>query len=148
MSNDSFDPAQHPDPLQFWQQRVKESRAMLTKTVLLGALAGVFGVLGQGWLEQAAPLLPIISQNYGVWQLSYMVALIVIFLIWAAAMRQKMGLLENSQKGLRAQLRISEHNARRKQAAAEIRQRRLEQEEARQRELAARSGQRSSKFDY
>jgi hypothetical protein len=148
MSTDSFDPDLHADPLQFWEQRVKASRWMMTKTILLGAFAGVLGILGQGWLERAAPLLPIISQNYGVWQLSYLLALILIFLIWALAMRQKMALLENSKHGMHAQQRIAQHAARRKQAIAEARQRRAEQEKIQQREAAAKRGEASKKFDY
>lgn len=148
MSTDSFDPNLHADPLQFWEQRVKASRWMMTKTILLGAFAGVLGILGQRWLERAAPLLPIISQNYGVWQLSYLLALILIFLIWALAMRQKMALLENSKHGMHTQQRIAQHAARRKQAAAEARQRRAEQEKIQQREAAAKRGEASKKFDY
>ena len=148
MSTDSFDPALHADPLQFWEQRVKATRWMITKTVLLGVFAGVLGILGQGWLERAAPLFPIISQNYGVWQLCYLLALILIFMIWALAMRQKMALLENSKRGMHTQQRIAQHNARRKQVAAEARQRRAEQEKARALELAAKQGAKSKKFDY
>ena len=158
MSTDSFDPAHHADPLQFWEQRIKASRWMITKTMMLGGFAAVLGILGQGWLEQAAPIFPIISQNYGIWQLSYLLALILIFLIWALAMRQKMGLLENSKKGMRSQQRIDEHNARRARARAEARQRRAEQEQAlapmptvlsRTRERSdSRKQERSKKFDY
>lgn len=148
MSTDSFDPNLHADPLQFWELRVKASRWMMTKTILLGVFAGVLGILGQGWLERAAPLLPIISQNYGVWQLSYLLALILIFLIWALAMRQKMALLENSKHHMHTQQRIAQHTARRKQAAAEVRQRRAEQEQTRQREAAAKRGEASKKFEY
>jgi H+/Cl- antiporter ClcA len=148
MSTDSFDPAIHGDPLQFWENRVKASRWMITKTAVLGAFAGALGILGQGWLEQAAPLFPIISQNFGIWQLSYLLALIIIFLIWALAMRQKMGLLENSRKGMATQQRIAQHTARRKQATAEARQRRAEAEKIREREAAAKRGDRSKKFEY
>lgn len=148
MSTDSLDPTLHADPLHFWEQRVKASRWMMTKTILLGVFAAVLGALGQQWLERAAPLLPIISQNYGVWQLSYLLALILIFLIWALAMRQKMALLENSKHHMHTQQRIAQHTARRKQAAAEARQRRAEQEKIQQREVAAKRGQASKKFDY
>lgn len=148
MSTDSIDPAAHADPLQFWEQRVKASRWMITKTVVLGVFAGVLAVLGQGWLEHAAPLLPIISQNYGVWQLSYLLALILIFVIWALAMRQKMALLENSKRGMHSQQRIAQHNARRQQAAAAVRQRRAEQEKAQARAAAIKRGAKSAKFDY
>lgn len=152
MSTDTFEPTSHADPLQFWEQRVKASRWMITKTVMLGVFAGVLAVLGQGWLEHAAPLLPIISQNYSVWQLSYLLALILIFVIWALAMRQKMALLENSKRGMHTQQRIAQHNARRQQAAAEARQRRAEREKAQalaqELALAAKRGTKSKKFDY
>lgn len=154
MSADSFDPTSHADPLQFWEQRIKASRWMITKTVVLGVFAGVMAVLGQGWLEHAAPLLPIISQNYSVWQLCYLLGLILIFVIWALAMRQKMALLENSKRGMHTQQRIAQHNARRQQAAEDIRKRRAEREKSLALELelalAAKRGSKSksNKFDY
>lgn len=103
----------HDDPLHFWEQRIKASRWMIIKTFALGALAAVLGVLAQGWLEHAAPLFPFISQNYGIWQAGYLLSLVVIFLLWAAAMLQKMGLLQNSKQGRAQQLRIDDQNERR-----------------------------------
>jgi hypothetical protein len=137
------------DPLHFWQQRVKASRWMITKTLGLGALAAVLGVLGQGWLEHAAPLLPIISQNYGVWQAGYLLALIVIFLLWAAAMLQKIGLLQNSKQGLGMQHRIDEQNERRAERERAARERR--EAERKERETAPsffKQSARGNKFDY
>ncbi|KQQ47439.1 hypothetical protein ASF61_01975 [Duganella sp. Leaf126] len=148
MSTDSSASVLPEHPLEFWEDRVKATRWMLTKTVLLGVLAAVLAILGQGWLERAAPLLPIISQNYGIWQLCYLATLLLTFVIWALAMRQKMALLENSKRGMHTQQRIAQHNARRKQAAAEARQRRAERERAQAREIAAKRGARSNKFDY
>nr|WP_315220708.1 hypothetical protein [uncultured Duganella sp.] len=148
MNTDIPDTAPQDAPLEFWQQRIKASRWLITKTVALGACAAVLGVLGQGWLEHAAPLFPFISQNYGIWQAVYLLSLLIIFVIWAAAMRQKMGLLENSKKGFQVQLRIAEHNARRAQQAREVRERRKKLEEDRDPVLFFKSATRSKKFDY
>ncbi|MRW92479.1 hypothetical protein GJ699_20990 [Duganella sp. FT80W] len=138
------------DPHAFWEQRIKACRWMIAKTLGLGAIAAALGVLGQGWLEHAAPLLPIISQNYGIWQTAYVLSLILIFLVWAAAMRQKMGLLENSKQGLAMQNRIDEHNARIEERRRATRERR--EELAKEREERSiyhkASGGRSNKFDY
>ena len=64
--------------------------------------------------SMGAPLLPIISQNYGIWQTVYIASLVVLFLLWTMAMRQRLGLLENSKQGLRLQLRIDEQQDRRR----------------------------------
>jgi heme exporter protein D len=100
------------DPQSFWESRIKASRWMILKTTCLGVLAAGLGMLGQGWLEKAAPIFPFISQNYGLWQSAYLLSLIVVFLLWAAAMRQKFGLLHNSKQGQKTQRRIDEQNAR------------------------------------
>lgn len=148
MTTDTLDTPPPGAPLEFWQQRIKASRWLITKTVALGACAAVLGVLGQGWLEHAAPLFPFISQNYGIWQAVYLLSLLIIFFIWAAAMRQKMGLLENSKKGFQVQLRIDEHNERRAQRAREARERRQKLEEDRDPVSFFKSAARSKKFDY
>jgi hypothetical protein len=112
-------------------------------------VGGRAGRLGQGWLEDGAPLLPIISQNYGLWQTIYVLALIVIFLLWAAAMRQKIGLLHNSKQGLAMQYRIDEQNARREERARAIRERREQlREERAEHTIYHKAGGRSTKFDY
>ena len=145
---DTPDTAPHDAPLEFWEQRIKASRWLITKTMALGASATVLGVLGQGWLEDAAPLFPFISQNYGIWQTGYLLSLLIIFFVWAAAMRQKMGLLDNSKKGFQVQLRIAEYNERRAQQAREARERRKKLEEDRDPVQFFKSASRSKKFDY
>ncbi|WP_373989098.1 hypothetical protein [Duganella sp. BuS-21] len=137
------------DPHTFWESRIRACRWMIAKTLALGALAAVLGALGQRWLEDGAPLLPIISQNYGLWQTAYVAALLLILLLWAAALRQKFGLLHNSQQGLATQLRIDEQNARREERLQANRERReaVRQERAEHTIYAKASG-RSSKFDY
>ncbi|MCU6496353.1 hypothetical protein LPN04_00940 [Rugamonas sp. A1-17] len=140
---------QQEDLQQFWNQRVKASRWLIVKTLTLGLLAAVCGVLGQGWLEDASPLFPIISQNYGLWQAGYLLALLVVFLIWSAAMLQKFSLLRNSKQGRDMQRRIDEHNERIAQKKLEAKQRR--EQERLERETAPsffKSSARSSKFDY
>jgi len=137
------------DPHAFWESRIKASRWMIVKTFSLGAVAAALGVLGQGWLEDAAPLFPIISQNYGIWQTIYVLALVLIFLLWAAAMRQKFGLLHNSKQGLATQYRIDEQNARREERARAIRERREQlREERAEHTIYHKAGGRSNKFDY
>lgn len=137
------------DPHTFWESRIKASRWMITKTFALGVAAAGLGVLGQGWLEQGAPLLPIISQNYGIWQTVYILALLVIFLLWAAALRQKFGLLHNSKRGLATQHRIDEQNARIEARAQATRERREQLREQRaEHTIYHKAGGRSNKFDY
>ena len=148
MTTDTVDTVPTDAPLEFWEHRIKASRWLITKTVALGACAAVLGVLGQGWLEHAAPLFPFISQNYGIWQAAYLLSLLIIFFIWAAAMRQKLGLLANSKKGFQVQLRIAEYNERRAQQALEARERRKRLEEDRDPVLFFKSATRSKKFDY
>ncbi|WP_343728462.1 hypothetical protein [Duganella sp.] len=139
----------HDDPHTFWESRIKASRWMIVKTFALGVAAAGLGVLGQGWLEQGAPLLPIISQNYGIWQTVYGLALLVIFLLWAAAMRHKIGLLQNSKQGLATQYRIDEQNARREARAQATRERREQlRQEREEHTIYHKAGGRSKKFDY
>lgn len=139
------------NPRNFWDQRVKASRWMITKTLMLGALAAALGVLGQGWLEDASPLFPFISQNYGIWQAGYLLALIFIFLLWAAAMLQKIGLLQNSKQGKKMQERIDEQNERRKAKEQADRERRA-QEQLDHESVASffklKGNTHSNKFDY
>ncbi|WP_332852830.1 hypothetical protein [Duganella sp. S19_KUP01_CR8] len=139
----------HEDLRHFWSQRVKASRWLIVKTSALGVLAAICGVLGQGWLEDASPLFPIISQNYGAWQAGYLLALLVIFLLWAAAMLQKFSLLRNSKQGRDMQQRIDEHNERIAQKKLEAKERR--EQEQKDREAAPsffKTSPRSNKFDY
>ncbi|MRX08594.1 hypothetical protein GJ697_12160 [Pseudoduganella sp. FT25W] len=138
------------DPQTFWESRIRASRWMIAKTFCLGVLAAGLGVLGQGWLEKAAPIFPFISQNYGLWQSAYLLSLLVVFLLWAFAMRHKFGLLENSKKGLQTQRRIDAHNARveeRRQANRERREVVRKEREENSIYFKASSGG-SKKFDY
>lgn len=137
------------DPHAFWEQRIRASRWMIAKTFGLGAIAAPLGVLGQGWLEQAAPIFPFISQNYGLWQTAYVLSLVVIFLLWAAAMRQKLGLLQNSKQGLAMQQRIDAQNARieeRRQANRERRE--AVRKEREEHTIYFKASGASKKFDY
>lgn len=143
----------HDDPMHFWEQRIKASRWMIVKTFALGVLAAVLAVFGQGWLEHAAPLFPFISQNYGLWQAGYLLSLVVIFLLWSAAMLQKMGLLQNSKQGRDKQLRIDEQNERRLEREQAARERREQERKDREAVTITPSffkanPTRSSKFDY
>jgi hypothetical protein len=142
------DPPEPDAPLAFWEQRIRASRWLITKTMGLGASAAVLGVLGEGWLQDAAPLFPIISQNYGIWQTGYLLALLIIFFIWAFAMRQRLGLLANSKHGFQVQLRIAEYNARRAEQARVAKERRDKLKEERDPLLFFKRATRSKKFDY
>jgi hypothetical protein len=138
------------NPQTFWESRIKACRWMIVKTICLGVLAAGLGILGQGWLEKAAPIFPFISQNYGLWQSAYLLSLLVVFLLWAFAMRQKFGLLENSKKGLQTQRRIDAHNARveeRRQANRERREVVRKEREENSIYFKASTGA-SKKFDY
>jgi C4-dicarboxylate-specific signal transduction histidine kinase len=140
------------DPHSFWESRIKACRWMIVKTTCLGVLAAALGILGQGWLEQAAPIFPFISQNYGLWQSAYLLSLVLVFLLWAFAMRQKFGLLHNSKQGLKTQRRIDEQNARieeRRRANRERREAvRKEREEHTIYFKASGGATASKKFDY
>lgn len=139
----------HDDPHTFWESRIRASRWMIIKTFCLGVLAGGFGVLGQVWLEQAAPIFPIISQNYGLWQAAYLLSLILIFVLWAAAMLQKVGLLQNSKQGLRTQHRIDEQNARIEERRRTNRERREQvRQEREEHTIYFKATGRSKKFEY
>lgn len=137
------------DPHTFWESRIKASRWMITKTIGLGVLTAGLAALGQGWLEDAAPLLPFISQNYGIWQTAYVLSLVLIFLLWTAALRQKFGLLHNSKQGLAMQHRIDDQNARIEERAQAHRERREQlREERAEHTIYHKAGGRSNKFDY
>jgi heme exporter protein D len=139
----------HDDPHSFWTSRIRACRWMIAKTFCLGALAAVLGVLGQGWLEKAAPIFPFISQNYGLWQSAYLLSLILVFLLWAAAMRQKAGLLQNSKQGLKTQQRIDEQNARIEERRRANRERREQvRQEREEHTIYFKATGRSKKFDY
>lgn len=138
------------DPQTFWESRIRASRWMIAKTFCLGVLAATLGVLGQGWLETAAPILPFISQNYGIWQTAYLLSLVLVFLLWAFAMRQKMALLDNSKQGLKTQRRIDAHNARVEEQRRENRERREKVHREREEHTIyfKATGSRSKKFEY
>ncbi|MYM33847.1 hypothetical protein GTP38_05770 [Duganella sp. FT94W] len=137
------------DPHSFWTARIRACRWMIFKTFCLGALAATLGVLGQGWLEQAAPIFPFISQNYGIWQSAYLLSLVVVFLLWAFAMRQKIGLLDNSKRGLNTQRRIDQHNARVEERRRANSARREEVRQDREEHtIYFKASGRSKKFDY
>eukprot|EP01041_Mallomonas_annulata_P022566 gene22566-42895_t len=95
--------------------KVGHAGALIAKTAAWGALAGFFAVLGQGWLEDARPIFPFIQQNYALWQTVYLLALVLVFVLWAVAMQQKITILHNSKVGRAAQQRVVDFNARQAQ---------------------------------
>ncbi|MFC0167158.1 hypothetical protein ACFFKC_03620 [Pseudoduganella danionis] len=138
------------DSLTYWDERVTASRWLIAKTAAWGVLAGFFAVLGQGWLEDAQPIFPFIQQNFSLWQIIYLLALVLVFVLWAAAMQQKITILHNSKVGRAAQQRVVDFNARQAQRKQEALQRREQALREKQAEAAnkAPQGGRSNKFDF
>jgi len=137
------------DTLAYWDERVTACHWLIAKTAVWGGLAAISAVLGQGWLEDARPIFPFIQQNYGVWQAGYLLALALVFVLWAAAMQQKITILHNSKVARAAQQRIVDFNARQAQRRLEAQQRR-EQALREKQALTAKPQQevRSNKFDF
>lgn len=139
------------DSLTYWDERVTASRWLIAKTAAWGALAGLFAALGQGWLEDARPIFPFIQQNYALWQTVYLLALVLAFVLWAAAMQQKITILHNSKVGRAAQQRVVDFNARQAQRKLEALQRReqaLRDQQAQTQAASKPQEGRSNKFDF
>ncbi|HEU4844947.1 MAG TPA: hypothetical protein VFT05_11845 [Burkholderiaceae bacterium] len=120
----------------------------IAATLGLGVLAVPLALFGQDSLERARPFFPVIDQNYGSWQAGYLLALLVLGLVWAAAMRQKINHFQTCLHNLRTQRRIDEHRQLRARQAEEAR---LARAAARAEQTAPplfRHNARSTKFDY
>ncbi|WP_157201658.1 hypothetical protein [Massilia sp. Root418] len=135
-------------------QRLKTTGWQIAQTVVLGLLAACLSLFGQVCLERARPIFPALDQNFAAWQSAYTLVLIVIGLVWLAAMLQRISFFQDCLERLRSQRRLDEQYAVRKQQAEEARQAKAAEKAAREAEAeAARAarlnkGARSTKFDY
>lgn len=133
------------DTLDLLHERMKTCGWHIAATLGLGLLAAPLAVYGEHCLAEAAPIFPLIQQNYGLWQSAYVGALIVIGLLWAAAMLQKIHAFQDNLAHIRTQQRILEQRAMRERAAQAPKQ---------EREIIApvlspsMRNARSNKFDY
>ncbi|KQW87386.1 hypothetical protein ASC94_28820 [Massilia sp. Root418] len=133
---------------------MKTTGWQIAQTVVLGLLAACLSLFGQVCLERARPIFPALDQNFAAWQSAYTLVLIVIGLVWLAAMLQRISFFQDCLERLRSQRRLDEQYAVRKQQAEEARQAKAAEKAAREAEAeAARAarlnkGARSTKFDY
>lgn len=116
----------------------------IVKIIALGIMAGGAALFGQHSLSGARPIFPFIEQNFGLWQSAYVITELVIGLVWAAAVLQKINLFQEATKRLRMQQQLEEKKevraqkiltAKRVEAAAEAKK------------FASKTA-RSTKFDY
>ncbi|WP_295993916.1 hypothetical protein [Rugamonas sp.] len=126
------------------QKQLESSSWQLAGTVTLGAAALALAIFGQDALAQARPIFPMIDQIYGSWQSWYIGALIILGLVWAVAMVQKINTIQYCMKRLQAQRRIAEQHALRASRAQAAKRPAPAQPT---KPAPARAG-RSSKFDY
>jgi len=139
------------------QTRLNATGWHLFRTVLLGAIAAGLAIYGQHALTEARPIFPLIDQNFGLWQTSYVGAVLLVAVTWLLAMRQKLGLYQNCLHHMKMQRIIEEQRQRRaerEEAQRKARAERRAQIEA-EREAARavdtpfmRKNARSTKFDY
>jgi hypothetical protein len=102
-------------------QRVQTTGWQIARTVVLGLLAASLSLFGQACLARARPLFPMIDQNFVAWQSGYSFALLVIGVVWVAAMLQKVNQFQDCLQSLRMQRRLDAQYAVRAQKAAEAR---------------------------
>lgn len=130
----------------FLQERLKTCGWQIAKTVAMGIAAAGLAMFGQECLLRARPLFSLIDQNFSLWQTGYVLVLMVMGLLWAAALLQKINLLQDCQR------HISMHRQRELQKAArEAKAMAARQEKQKQvtKEASPRvKPTRSTKFDY
>lgn len=134
-----------------WSQRARSVGWQIVRTIMLGVVAIVLAMYGQDALLQARPIFPLIDQNYVLWQIAYVLILLIIGLAWAAAMLQKVRVYQDCTHNARMQRRIDEERQLRIQRALDAKEARA----ARQAEIdmaltspAINKNKRSGKFDY
>ena len=136
-------------------QRLTASGWHIARTIALGLVAAGLSVFGEECLAEARPIFPLIDQNYGLWQAAYVGVLLLMGLVWAAAVLQKIGIYQDCQRHIRMQKELDQVRERRALKAQQEREereaRRKAREEAQhelnpQRFLPRRT--RSNKFDY
>lgn len=132
----------------FLEERLTACCWHIAKTVALGALAAGFGVFGQECLLRARPIFPLIDQNYVLWQTAYMLVLMVMGLIWAAALLQKINLRQDYQRHIRMHRQREEQKAARAARIQAVREERQQKAQAAYEPPPRPKQERSSKFDY
>jgi hypothetical protein len=136
-------------------QRLTACAWHIARTVALGAAAAGLAVFGEQCLAEARPIFPMIDQNYGLWQAAYAAVLLLMGLVWAAAMLQKIGIYQDCLRHIRMRKELEEIRERRALKAQQEKEEREAQRKARESVLddfkqprfQPRST-RSNKFDY
>jgi hypothetical protein len=136
-------------------QRLTACSWQIARTVALGLAAAGLAMFGEECLAEARPIFPLIDQNYGLWQAAYFGVLLLMGLVWAAAILQRVGLYQDCQRHIRMQQELEEVRERRAlkaqqdKEAREAREavRQAKEEELHQPRFLSRRG-RSNKFDY
>jgi len=135
------------------QARLNATGWHIFRTVLLGAIAAGLAMYGQHALTEARPIFPLIDQNFGLWQTSYVGAILLVGITWLLAMRQKLGLYQNCLHHMKMQRIIDEQRQRRAERDEEMRKTRAERRREQEAEAVRntpfmRKNARSTKFDY
>lgn len=136
-------------------QRLTASGWHIARTIALGVAAAGLAVFGEECLAEARPIFPLIDQNYGLWQAAYVGVLLLMGLVWAAAVLQKIGIYQDCLRHIRMQKELEavrERRALKAQQEREEREARLKAREEALNELSPVRFQsrrtRSTKFDY
>lgn len=131
----------------FLEERLKACGWQIAKTIGLGVLAAGFSLFGQDYLESARPLFTMIDQNFALWQTAYVLVLLVMGLLWAAALLQKINLRQDTKRHIRTHLQREAQKATRDAKIQAARQARLDAAAANEPPPRPKPG-RSTKFDY
>jgi hypothetical protein len=134
-----------------FSQRLTASGWHIARTIALGVVAAALGIFGEECLAQARPIFPLIDQNYGLWQTAYAAVLILMGLVWAAAVLQRISIYQDCLRHMRMQKQLEEVRERRALKAQQEREAREAARKAREEELKPRfhsRNARSTKFDY
>ncbi|MES2262976.1 MAG: hypothetical protein V4724_31005 [Pseudomonadota bacterium] len=128
-----------------WEQHLATCGWHIAGTVALGVLAACLGLFGQHCLLQARPIFPLIDQNFALWQSGYVLILLVIGVVWTAAVLQKISYFQDCLQRIKLQRQLDERNEARARRAEEEKR---EQQQAMAAAMPLRHGGRSRKFDY
>jgi hypothetical protein len=124
-------------------QQVSTCGWNIVKIIVIGIVAGGVALFGQHSLSGARPIFPFIEQNFGLWQSAYVVIELVIGLVWAAAVLQKINLFQEAMRRLRMQAQLEEKKEERAQKMLAVKR-----AEAAQAKKNVSKTARSAKFDY
>lgn len=136
-------------------QRLTACGWQIVRTIALGAAAAGLAVFGEECLAEARPIFPLIDQNYGLWQAAYVGVLLLMGLVWAAAMLQKVGIYQDCLRHIRMRKELEEIRERRALKAQQEKEEREARRKAREDALEdfkqprfQPRSTRSTKFDY